>query len=526
VPEKPAGAGPDHPDDARLGHGEGGTQARSDDIRGPSDREGTQDPTRNNPHATPEPRPSARRTGPEAPPPEPGPTPEAGVFTSNPTPEPRPSARREGSAEWGPFTRQAAAEVAYCLAATPLAAPGFVLVLVLLTLGAALTATIVGAVLGLLLVVASLLLARGLAVPHRRLAARLLKEQVEAPPAPHPAGGLFARLDTRLRDAAGWRAVAYTLVKLPVAFFGLYAVSWWWTGLFNLTAPVRWAAHPRTGGAGMETVTPIPVGGGAPHSTSLAGTFVAAAIGAATLLAAPWVTRGVVAVDRWLLRALLGPGQLAERVRALEETRALAVDDSAALLRRVERDLHDGAQVRLVALAMSLDMVKERLGTEGEQIDDPARVRQLVESAHRNATEALTELRDLARGIHPPALDDGLPDALATLAARSTVPVELAVDVPERPTPAIETITYFCAAELLANVIKHSGARHAAVHLAQRDGVLRLRVTDDGRGGANPGAGSGLTGLAQRIRTVDGTLDIDSPAGGPTAVTVALPLHA
>lgn len=184
----------------------------------------------------------------------------------------------------------------------------------------------------------------------------------------------------------------------------------------------------------MPTITPIPFGGGAPHSTGFAGTFVAAAIGAVTLLAAPWFTRGVVSVDRWLIRALLGPGQLAERVRSLEESRALAVDDSAALLRRLERDLHDGAQVRLVALAMSLDMAKERLGREGEPVADPARVRQLVDTAHRNATEALAELRDLARGIHPPALDDGLPDALSTLAARSTVPVELSVDVPQRPT--------------------------------------------------------------------------------------------
>ncbi|MEV5981333.1 ATP-binding protein, partial [Streptomyces sp. NPDC052114] len=152
--------------------------------------------------------------------------------------------------------------------------------------------------------------------------------------------------------------------------------------------------------------------------------------------------------------------------------------------------------------------------------------RQLVDGAHRNATEALTELRDLARGIHPPALDDGLPDALATLAARSTVPVELSADVPRRPTPAIETIAYFCAAELLTNVIKHSGARRATIDVGQRDGLLTLRVTDDGRGGAAPGGGSGLSGLAQRVRTVDGRIDVHSPEGGPTTVAVELPLHA
>ncbi|WP_427167975.1 sensor histidine kinase [Streptomyces sp. C1-1] len=157
---------------------------------------------------------------------------------------------------------------------------------------------------------------------------------------------------------------------------------------------------------------------------------------------------------------------------------------------------------------------------------DPGRVRQLIELAHRNATEALTELRDLARGLHPPALDDGLPDALATLAARSTLPVELAVDVPERPTPAIETIACFCAAELLTNVIRHSGARRAALQVSRRHGALRLCVTDDGHGGARAGTGSGLTGLTQRVRTVDGTLEITSPVGGPTTVTVVLPLRA
>ncbi|NUR02460.1 MAG: sensor histidine kinase [Streptomyces sp.] len=428
-----------------------------------------------------------------------------------------------------PFAARTWAEAAYCLVGFPIALVGFVLVLMVLALGAGFTVSLVGAVLGLLLVVGSTGLARAFAAVHRRLAARLLGERVAVPPPLRPTGKAFARLDARLRDAAGWRSVAYTLVKLPVAALQLYAVGWWLTGLLDLSAPLRWVGfgqRPYPGGEGMPTITPVPVGGGAPHSTTFAGTFGAAAIGAVTLLAAPWFTRGIVAVDRWLVRALLGPGELAQRVRNLEETRALAVDDSAALLRRLERDLHDGAQVRLVALAMSLDMAREGLGAEGEPVADPGRLRRLIETAHTNATEALSELRDLARGIHPPVLDDGLPDALATLAARSTVPVELAVDVPHRPTPAIETIAYFCAAELLTNVIKHSGARRAVLRVTQEEGLLRLCVTDDGRGGAAPGAGSGLTGLLQRVRTVDGTLHVSSPEGGPTAVTVALPLHA
>ncbi|WP_405656065.1 sensor histidine kinase [Streptomyces sp. RK9] len=439
-----------------------------------------------------------------------------------------------------PLTRRAWAEAAYCLLAFPLSLAGGVVLLVLLALGAGLTVSLVGAVIGVLVLVGCLWLARGLGGLNRGLASGLLGERVPAPAPPRPGSGVFGCLDARLRDVAGWRAVWYVLVKLPVGALGMYAVLFWVTGLINLTAPLRWGVFgqqeaPADGG-GMPVLTPVPVGGFEVHS--LAGTFVAVPLGLALLLLAPWTTRLVVEADRRLLRALLGPNRLAARVRDLEETRALAVDDSVALLRRVERDLHDGAQVRLVAVAMGLDMIKERLGApDGGSRDEPVdldRVRQLVDGAHRNATEALTELRDLARGIHPPVLDDGLPDALATLAARSTVPVELTTDIPRRPTPAIETIAYFCAAELLTNVIKHSGASQVVIAVTQSaaddgastGGVLRLSVRDDGRGGAAVGAGSGLTGLTQRVRTVDGSLRVDSPEGGPTTVVVELPPHA
>jgi signal transduction histidine kinase len=177
---------------------------------------------------------------------------------------------------------------------------------------------------------------------------------------------------------------------------------------------------------------------------------------------------------------------------------------------------------------MGLGMAKEKLGDDGQPLDrtEVARIRDLVDSAHRNAKEALVELRDLARGIHPPVLDAGLADALATLAARSVIPVEVTADIGERPTPAIETIAYFCAAELLANAAKHSGANQVAVDVRQRGETLRLRVSDDGTGGADPSQGSGLPGLVQRVRTVDGRFHLTSPAGGPTVVTVELPLRA
>ena len=216
------------------------------------------------------------------------------------------------------------------------------------------------------------------------------------------------------------------------------------------------------------------------------------------------------------------------RVRDLEQTRTHLVDDSAARLRQIERDLHDGAQAQMVAVTMKLGLAVKKLGgmTDGAGQTDLDRVLELVAAAHRGAREAVTELRDLCRGIHPPVLDQGLGIALTTLAARSDLPVDLAIDLPERQSAAIETIAYFCAAELLTNVTKHSGARHATLEAVHLPGLLRLRVSDDGRGGAHVEAHGGLAGLTERIRAVDGTLRLSSPPGGPTVITVELPSRA
>ncbi len=239
------------------------------------------------------------------------------------------------------------------------------------------------------------------------------------------------------------------------------------------------------------------------------------------LLLAPWVVHGVLTVDRVLVRWLLGPTTSGQRVRELEQTRAQAVDDSASTLRRIERDLHDGTQARLVALAMNVGLAREKLA-EGR---DPAEAERLLVKAHTTAKEAIVELRDLARGIHPPVLDAGLDSALATLAAHSAVPVDLRTAIAVRPSPAIETIAYFCAAELLTNVAKHSRAEHARLDARTVEGRVWLQVSDDGRGGASVGAGSGLSGLSERVRTVDGRLSVQSPDGGPTVVTIELPLQ-
>src|SRR6516165_8179618 len=235
----------------------------------------------------------------------------------------------------------------------------------------------------------------------------------------------------------------------------------------------------------------------------------------------------VGALELWIAyRLLIAP--LPRRVRELERSRARVVDDSAGRLRQIERDLHDGAQAQMVAVTMKLGLAVKKLGgmVDGTGQTDLERVLELVAAAHRGAKEAITELRDLARGIHPPVLDQGLGIALTTLAARSDLPVELGIDLPERPSAAIETIAYFCAAELLTNVTKHSGARHAMLEAVHVPGLLQVRVSDDGRGGARIHTGGGLAGLAERIRAVDGRLQLSSPPGGPTVVTVELPSHA
>jgi signal transduction histidine kinase len=228
------------------------------------------------------------------------------------------------------------------------------------------------------------------------------------------------------------------------------------------------------------------------------------------------------------MRALLGPDAVTARVRSLEHARTQTVDSSAATLRRIERDLHDGTQAQLVALAMRLGMVKEKLA-DTEHLD-LEQVSALVNDAHLGAKAAIVELRDLARGIHPPALDMGLEGALSTLAARSTIPTELTLALSERPTPAIESIAYFCVAELMANVAQHANASRASITCAQHGPWLRLVVRDDGTGGAQPSrlgsSSSGLIGLSDRVHAVDGRLDIVSPLRGPTVVTIDLPLHA
>ncbi len=420
-----------------------------------------------------------------------------------------------------PFSRRTWAELRYLLVSVPLAVAGFAF-------------TVLTAVPPLAAVSAPGV--RRFGDASRGLARERLGEEVPAPPPlrPGPQGRWLAGA---ARDRTAWRVRGYLVLKLPLAVAGLaVAAGCWLAGLCFLAFPALWALLPpptrRTCRGSLCATFPAPPGSaphvlltvGPFHIASLAGSFALVPAGAALLLAAPWLTRAVTQADRLLIRGLLGPASLTDRVRALQETRARAVDDSAARLRGIERDLHDGTQAQLVALAMKLGLAKEKLSAAAPA--DMARATQLVDDAHRGVIEAIADLRVLARGIHPPVLDNGLADALATLAARSALPVELVTDIPERPSAAIETIAYFCTAELLTNAARHSGARHASVEAVHVPGLLRIRVSDDGNGGARLVPHGGLRGLADRVRTVDGRLDISSPPGGPTVVTVELPSHA
>jgi signal transduction histidine kinase len=416
-----------------------------------------------------------------------------------------------------PFTRQARRDLRFCLIGAITGLVGFIVVAVVLIPALAVSASIVGTLAGLALVIAAIGIARLLGVLHRQLLRMTTGERITAPSPFRPGSGMLGRLDRRLRDRDGWRAVGYAGVKLPIAIAEGYAVAAAVIGLAEIAYPLFWLVfrtHPEPGEkqGPMIAVTPVPNGHWAIET--LPGTLSATLAGAVCILAGVWLARGITAIDARAMRFMLGPS----RVSVLERTRAFAVEDAAAALRRVERDLHDGAQVRLAAVTMNLGMAQERVGDDA--------LRELLDAAQAGVSGALADLRRIARGIHPPALDSGLADALASLAATSPIPVRVHVKLPERPSQAIESMVYFCAAELLANAIKHSSAN--VIEIAIDNGHanrLRVRVTDDGRGGADPARGTGLAGLAHRASTVDGELHVLSPPGGPTTVTVELPMR-
>jgi signal transduction histidine kinase len=253
-------------------------------------------------------------------------------------------------------------------------------------------------------------------------------------------------------------------------------------------------------------------------SRALPEAIGATVTGAIVACAAPWLTVGSVRLHGRLARRLLEPSPLEERVEALTESRARGMDAAALERRRIERDLHDGAQQRLVALALGLGMARGKLES------DPATASELVAEAHEEAKRALAEIRDLARGIHPAVLTDrGLDAAISALAGRCPVPVEIDVPLRDRLPEAVESTAYFFVAEALTNVARHSGASSASVRARLDAGRLVVEVEDDGIGGASQRDGTGLSGLADRLSAFDGRLALRSPPGGPTVVSMAIP---
>jgi signal transduction histidine kinase len=305
----------------------------------------------------------------------------------------------------------------------------------------------------------------------------------------------------------------HAVLRVPVSLAAfMLTVAIWSVGVTGLTVPLYAGLLP---GGGLSIDGTVYTGPGP--------LWLSVVIGLAALLVAPPLTRGLAAADAVFTRWLISPPrdtELQARVSELEVSRERVVDAAEAERRRIERDLHDGAQQRLVAVAMELGRAKAKFA------DDVEAAAALVDQAHAEAKAALVELRDLVRGVHPPVLTDrGLDAALSGLAARCTVPVDLHVDVPVRPRPAVEAVAYFTVAEALTNVAKHARATHVRVVVEGAPGpagTLNVVISDDGIGGADSG-GAGLRGLADRLAGIDGALSVESPPGGPTIVSAILP---
>jgi signal transduction histidine kinase len=320
-------------------------------------------------------------------------------------------------------------------------------------------------------------------------------------------GSLRHRLVPAMRSEATWRQLGYHLVVGPaIALGGLLTLALWAAGA-GLVVVNGWA----------RLFPPLP--GLKPlHAKALTLEIIAEIL---LLLAALALAAALTWLDSRAGRALLGPSRAVElerKVESLAESRAGVVDAADAERRRIERDLHDGAQQRLVSLAMNLGLARATL------TDVPEPVRQVIAEAHEEAKEALAELRNLVRGLHPAVLEDrGLDAALSGIAARAPLPVRVHVAVSDRASPTVEAVAYFVVSECLTNISRHSAATQAEIDVKRTGDDLVIRVTDNGIGGADPGRGSGLASLAQRARSVDGSLQIESPVGGPTVITVGLP---
>ena len=346
-----------------------------------------------------------------------------------------------------------------------------------------------------------------------RTRARITRGQ-EVPPLvpPPPTGSRIGDARAAVADIGLWRQLLYYALLLLLAMVWIPAIVFAWSvPPVLVTLPVYYSAFA----ASQAQLGPFVI-------DTMTKASVVAAIGVLLLLVvSPMLMRAASALDGELARSLLGrseTGALAERVSQLVTSRQQVVDSVEAERRRMERDLHDGAQLRLVSLAMTLGRAKNRLE------DREPVVRAMIESAHSEAMQAITEIRDLTRGLHPPVLTDrGLDAALSGVAVRSPVPIRLRVDVKPRPSLTIEALAYFVVTEALANVAKHAAAAFTDVVVRREGDILLVEIRDDGQGGADPAKGSGLRGLSDRVAGVDGRLIVHSPPGRGTVLIAELP---
>lgn len=390
----------------------------------------------------------------------------------------------------------------------------FTIVITMLSLSAGLMVTLIG----LPLLVATVLGGRWIGAAERVRVRTLLDTDLPGFAPIVWAGGWWPRAKQAFVDRPGWQGLAYGVLMLPWGVFTFtVAVVAWTVAWTTVTIPLwGWISEPPP----AFTVNGIRFH---IHGWSLVGaTALAFVLGAVMVAVLPRLIHALARADAALAKALLSPNneQLLEmRVSELEVSREASVESSASELRRIERDLHDGAQQRLVSLAMNLGLAKERLKDSQDE-----RAKEMVSAAHDDAKQAIAELRDLVRGIHPAVLTDrGLDAAVSALVARCPVPVALHSDLPRRLSPAIEATAYFVVAEALTNIAKHSRAASASIRMTEANSRLTIEIHDDGVGGALVGGAGGLHGLEDRVRAVEGRLRIASPVGGPTLVLVELP---
>jgi signal transduction histidine kinase len=368
--------------------------------------------------------------------------------------------------------------------------------------------------LGLALVPWAVTLVRMRADLERRLASRtgVLISRPYHPAPEHAMPGGWQRFRWTVTDPATWRDLAWLVPGAIVGFsLGLVCVAVPLYGLAGLTLTPLWIWLD-VGWYSYGVVWPV---------RTLGDGLLCLVQGAIILTVGLWVAPLLRRIDARFARLFLAPTRAAElrlRVTQLTVTRADTVDAQAAELRRIERDLHDGAQARLVSLGMMIGLAEELVDR------DPAAARKLLAEARVSSGTALVELRHLVRGIHPPVLAErGLGGAVRALALSLPVPVTVDIDLPGRPDTPVESAAYFAVAEALANMSRHSHARTGSVFMRHADGALTMVVADDGAGAADPAAGTGLRGIKGRLAAFDGTMALSSPPGGPTVITMELP---